>query len=43
MGAVEFGDGAVVADARGLFLELPNLVATEALARYPEFANYWVT
>ena len=41
VGAVELADGAVVADARGLFLELPNLVATEALARYPEFANYW--
>jgi acyl-coenzyme A thioesterase PaaI-like protein len=42
VGAVEFSDGALVAEARGLFLELPNLVATEALARYPEFANYWV-
>lgn len=42
-GAVELGDGVVVAEARGVFLELPNMVATEALSRYPEFANYWAT
>ena len=41
VGAVERGDGTVVADARGLFLELPNMVSNEALSQYPEFANYW--
>lgn len=41
IGAVELSDGSVVADARGLFLELPPKVAAEAVGRYPEFANYW--
>lgn len=41
VGAVELLDGSVVADARGLFLRLPEQVATEALAQYPEFLNYW--
>jgi acyl-coenzyme A thioesterase PaaI-like protein len=41
IGAVELADGTVVADARGLFLELPHKVADEALGRYPEFINYW--
>jgi acyl-coenzyme A thioesterase PaaI-like protein len=41
IGAVELRDGTVVADARGLFLELPERVAAEAMERYPEFVNYW--
>ncbi len=40
-GAVELSDGSVVADARGLFLRLPEPVVRETLDRYPEFANYW--
>ncbi len=40
-GAVELLDGTVIADARGVFFPLPDPVAAQALARYPEFANYW--
>lgn len=43
IGAVELMDGTVVADARGMFLRLPEPVSTDALARYPEFVNYWQT
>ena len=41
VGAVELLDGSVLADARGIFLRLPEQVATEAMAQYPEFLNYW--
>ncbi len=40
-GAVELSDGSVVADARGFYVRFPELVAEQALAQYPEFANYW--
>jgi acyl-coenzyme A thioesterase PaaI-like protein len=43
VGAVELMDGTVVADARGMFLRLPEPIANETLARYPEFVNYWQT
>jgi acyl-coenzyme A thioesterase PaaI-like protein len=38
-GAVELADGSVVADARGIFVRLPEEVRAETLARYPEFLN----
>lgn len=41
VGAVELADGTVVAEARGLFLKLPEPVAQRSLAQYPEFVNYW--
>ena len=41
VGAVELMDGSVIADARGIFLRLPEQVAKETLALYPEFLNYW--
>ena len=41
VGAVELQDGSVVADARGIFLRMPEQVANKALAQYPEFLNYW--
>ncbi len=41
VGAVELTDGTVVAEARGLFLTLPEPVAGRALVEYPEFVNYW--
>jgi len=43
VGAVELLDGTVVADARGMFLRMPEPIANESLARYPEFVNYWQT
>ncbi len=41
VGAVELVDGTVVADARGMFLRLPENLATATVAEYPEFINYW--
>jgi acyl-coenzyme A thioesterase PaaI-like protein len=41
VGVVELLDGTVVADARGLFLRLPDEVRAETVAQYPEFVNYW--
>lgn len=41
VGAVELLDGTVVAEARGLFLRLPDEVRAKTLAQYPEFVNYW--
>jgi acyl-coenzyme A thioesterase PaaI-like protein len=41
VGAVELLDGTVIADARGIFLRLPEKVANKTLAQYPEFLNYW--
>lgn len=38
-GAVELEDGSVVADARGLFVRLPEPVRAETLSRYPEFLS----
>lgn len=43
VGAVELADGTVVADARGIFLRLPDQLAAETVAQYPEFLNYWQT
>ena len=43
IGAVELPDGTVLADARGMFLRLPENVATGTVAEYPEFINYWQT
>lgn len=40
-GAVELLDGTVLAEARGMFLRLPEKVASEAVSEYPEFINYW--
>jgi acyl-coenzyme A thioesterase PaaI-like protein len=42
-GAVELLDGTVVAEGRGMFLRLPEQVATSAVSEYPEFINYWQT
>ena len=39
VGAVELEDGSLVADARGIFVRLPEPVRAETLARYPEFLN----
>jgi len=41
VGTVELDDGSVVADARGMFLRLPEAIAAETVAQYPEFINYW--
>jgi hypothetical protein len=41
VGAVELVDGTVVAEARGLFLRLPEPVVERTLSQYPEFVNYW--
>ncbi len=41
IGAVELTDGTVVAEARGLFLKVPEPVASRSLAQFPDFANYW--
>lgn len=41
VGTVEMAGGTVVADARGMFLRLPEAVAAETMAQYPEFLNYW--
>jgi len=38
---VELLDGTVVADARGIFLRLPDRLAADTVAQYPEFLNYW--
>lgn len=43
VGAVELPDGTVLANARGMFLRLPENVATATVAEYPEFINYWQT
>jgi len=43
VGAVELKDGTVLAEARGMFLRLPDQLATETVAQYPEFINYWRT
>ncbi|HXN58543.1 MAG TPA: PaaI family thioesterase [Candidatus Angelobacter sp.] len=43
IGAVELMDGTVLAEARGMFVRLPDEVATAAVAEYPEFINYWQT
>ncbi|HEV3095677.1 MAG TPA: PaaI family thioesterase [Candidatus Dormibacteraeota bacterium] len=43
VGAVELRDGTVVAEARGMFLRLPESLATATVAQYPEFINYWRT
>ena len=41
VGAVELLDGTVVADARGMFMRLPETLATATVAEFPEFINYW--
>ena len=41
VGRVELADGTVLADARGIFLRMPQEVAAETVARYPEFLSYW--
>jgi acyl-coenzyme A thioesterase PaaI-like protein len=43
VGAVEFLDGTIVAEGRGMFLRLPERVASASVAEYPEFINYWQT
>ena len=40
-GWLALSDGSVVAEARGVFIKLPEDVAGLALQRYPEFANFW--
>jgi acyl-coenzyme A thioesterase PaaI-like protein len=42
-GAVELMDGTVVAEGRGMFLRLPEQIASDTVAEYPEFVNYWQT
>jgi acyl-coenzyme A thioesterase PaaI-like protein len=41
IGAVELADGTVLAEARGLFLKLPEPLVERTLGQYPEFVNYW--
>jgi hypothetical protein len=36
-------DGTVLADARGMFVRLPEALATATASDYPEFINYWRT
>ena len=43
VGAVELMDGTVLADARGMFVRLPEALATATASDYPEFINYWQT
>jgi acyl-CoA thioesterase FadM len=43
IGAVELMDGTVLADARGMFVRLPEALATATASNYPEFMNYWQT
>ncbi|TME57073.1 MAG: PaaI family thioesterase [Chloroflexi bacterium] len=43
IGAVELTDGTVLAEARGVFLRLPDELVTATVAQYPEFINYWQT
>ena len=42
-GAVETMDGTVLAEARGMFVRMPDELATATVADYPEFVNYWQT
>ena len=42
-GAVETMDGTVLAEARGMFVRMPDDLATATVADYPEFVNYWQT
>ena len=42
-GAVELADGTVLAEGRGMFLRLPEPIASATVADYPEFVNYWQT
>jgi len=41
IGAVELMDGTVLAEARGMFMRLPDGLATATVDQYPEFVNYW--
>jgi acyl-coenzyme A thioesterase PaaI-like protein len=43
IGAVELMDGTVLAEARGMFVRLPQGLATATASEYPEFINYWQT
>jgi len=43
VGAVELMDGTVVAEARGMFMPMPDELATATVSEYPEFINYWQT
>jgi acyl-coenzyme A thioesterase PaaI-like protein len=41
IGAVELMDGTVLAEARGMFLPMPDSLADATVDQYPEFVNYW--
>jgi acyl-coenzyme A thioesterase PaaI-like protein len=41
IGAVELMDGTVLAEARGMFLRMPDALAAASADQYPEFINYW--
>src|SRR2546430_9301444 len=41
IGAVELLDGTVLAEARGMFLRMPDSLADATVGQYPEFVNYW--
>jgi len=41
VGAVELLDGTVLADARGMFVRMPDSLADATVDQYPEFVNYW--
>jgi acyl-CoA thioesterase FadM len=43
VGAVELPNGTVLAEARGIFLRMPEQLAGATVAEYPEFLNYWQT
>jgi acyl-coenzyme A thioesterase PaaI-like protein len=41
IGAVELTDGTVLAEARGMFLRMPDELANATVDQYPEFVHYW--
>ena len=40
---MELTDGTVLAEARGMFVRMPEELATATVAEFPEFINYWRT
>jgi acyl-coenzyme A thioesterase PaaI-like protein len=41
IGAVELTDGTVLAEARGMFMRMPDELANASVDQYPEFVHYW--
>jgi len=38
---VELTDGTVLAEARGMFMRMPDELADATVDQYPEFVHYW--